>query len=75
LFGYDKAWCEYPEWEIVPALFGYDLRVPADLTHIFTHTQEDMVEPSMLVAMAMRIFRPGKAALAITTDGGETETE
>uniref|UniRef100_A0A7S3RAB7 adenosylmethionine decarboxylase n=1 Tax=Dunaliella tertiolecta TaxID=3047 RepID=A0A7S3RAB7_DUNTE len=34
---------------------------------------EDMVEPSMLVAQAMRIFRPGKAVLAITTDGASTE--
>jgi len=32
---------------------------------------EDMVEPSMLVAQALRIFRPAKAVLAITTDGTE----
>ena len=33
--------------------------------------QEDMVEPSLLVAQAMRIFRPGKAVLAVTTDSAD----
>lgn len=36
--------------------------------------QEDLVDPTVLLAAAVRIFRPGKASLAISTDGRAPES-
>jgi S-adenosylmethionine/arginine decarboxylase-like enzyme len=37
--------------------------------------REDAADPSHLVAMAARIFRPGKMSMAVTTDGSAVDAE